>query len=339
MQTRRLGKSGLEVSALGLGCMGMSFSFGHLPDPKDMIPVLRGAVERGITFFDTAQIYGPYTNERLVGDALEPFKGKVVIATKFGFGLPPEDDGTKVSAEGSFKLGVSSQPELIRRSVEGSLRRLRVECIDLLYQHRVDPTVPIEEVANVAGELIRAGKVKHWGLSEAGANTIRKAHAVTPVAALQNEYSLWSRQVEPVIVPLLDELGIGLVPFSPLGKGFLTGTMDASTPIAANDFRAVLPRFTPEARAANQAVVDLLAGIAREKGATPAQVALGWLLAQGPSIVPIPGTTKLSRIEENNGAVDLALTPKEVAAITMAAAAIHVEGARYPEHIEKTTGL
>ena len=339
MQMRKLGASGPTVSALGLGCMGMSFSYGNLPDPKDMIPVLRGAVERGITFFDTAQVYGPYTNERLVGEALEPFKGKVLIATKFGFGLPPEEAAANVSAEGSFKLGLDSRPETIRRSVEGSLRRLRTDCIDLLYQHRVDPAVPIEDVALTVGELIRAGKVKHWGLSEAGAGTIRRAHAVQPLAALQNEYSLWSRQVEPVILPLANELGIGLVPYSPLGKGFLTGTMDSATPIAASDFRAILPRFTPEARAANQAVVDLLSRIAAGRGATPAQVALAWLLAQGPFIVPIPGSTKLSRIEENIGGAALALTAAEVAGIRAAAEAIHIEGARYPEHIEKTTGL
>lgn len=337
MHKRSLGKSGLEVSTLGLGCMGMSFSFADIPDPKDMIPVLRGAVERGITFFDTAEVYGPYTNERLLGEALEPFKGKVVIATKFGFNLPPEGEGT-VTAAGSLG-GVDSRPETIRRAVEGSLKRLRVDAIDLLYQHRVDPNVPIEDVAGTVGELIRAGKVKHWGLSEAGVNTIRRAHKVTPLAALQSEYSLWSRQVEPEILPVLQELGIGLVPFSPLGKGFLTGAIDAKTPIAKDDFRAILPRFTEEARAANQAVVDLLRRIAAEKGATPAQIALAWLLAQKPWIVPIPGSTKLKRIEENIGAVDLKLTEDDVAAITAAAAAIPVEGARYPEQIERGTGL
>ena len=339
MQTRKLGKNGPTVSALGLGCMGMSFSYGVLPDRKDMIPVLRGAVERGVTFFDTAQVYGPYTNERLVGEALEPFKGKVVIATKFGFGLPPEEGAGMVSAEGSFKLGLDSRPETIRRSVDGSLRRLRVDCIDLLYQHRVDPVTPIEDVAHTVAELVRAGKVKHWGLSEAGAATIRRAHAVLPVAALQNEYSIWSRQSEPVIFPLLEELGIGFVPFSPLGKGFLTGAMDASTEIAKTDFRAILPRFTPEARAANLAMVELLKRMGAERGATPAQVTLAWILAQKPWIVPIPGTTKLSRIEENNGGAELKLSAADLEALTKASEAIKIEGARYPEHIEKTTGL
>ena len=336
MQKRMLG--GLEVSAMGLGCMGMSFSYGELPDPKDMIPVLRGAVERGVTFFDTAEVYGPHTNEYLLGEALAPFKGQVVIATKFGFGVPAEGAGP-VSAEGSFKLGVDSRPATILRAVDGSLRRLRVEAIDLLYQHRVDPEVPIEEVAGAVQGLIAAGKVKHWGLSEAGAGTIRRAHAVQPLAALQSEYSIWSRQVEPAIWPVLAELGIGFVPFSPLGKGFLTGAMDATTPIAAGDFRAILPRFTAEARAANQALVDLLARIGQQHGATPAQITLAWILAQRPWIVPIPGSTKLARISENAGGAALALTPAEVADITVAAAAIPIEGARYPDHIEKTTGL
>jgi len=339
MQKRKLGKSGLEVSAIGLGCMGMSFSFAHIPDPKDMIPVLRGAVERGVTFFDTAEVYGPYTNEHLVGEALAPFRNQVKIATKFGFNLKPEGADAATTAAGSFDGGVDSRPATIRRAVEGSLRRLKVESIDLLYQHRVDPKVPIEEVAATVGELIKAGKVKHWGLSEAGAATIRKAHAVQPLAALQNEYSLWSRQAEPEVLPLLAELGIGFVPFSPLGKGFLTGTIGAETPIGKGDFRAILPRFTPEARAANLAIVELLRRIAAEKNATPAQVALAWILAQGPSIVPIPGTTKLSRIEENIGAATLALTADEQASIRAAAEAIKIEGARYPEHIEKTTGL
>ena len=323
MQKRMLG--GLEVSAMGLGCMGMSFSYGELPDPKEMIPVLRGAVERGVTFFDTAEVYGPHTNEYLLGEALAPFKGQVVIATKFGFGVPAEGAGPG-SAEGSFKLGVDSRPATILRAVDGSLRRLRVEAIDLLYQHRVDPEVPIEEVAGAVQGLIAAGKVKHWGLSEAGAGTIRRAHAVQPLAALQSEYSIWSRQVEPAIWPVLAELGIGFVPFSPLGKGFLTGAMDAKTPIAAGDFRAILPRFTAEARAANQALVDLLARIGQQHGATPAQITLAWILAQRPWIVPIPGSTKLARISENAGGAALALTPAEVADITVAAAAIPIWG-------------
>ena len=337
MEQRHLGSGGLAVSAIGLGCMGMSFSYADLPDPAAMIPVLRGAVERGVTFFDTAQVYGPYSNETLLGQALEPFRGQVVIATKFGFRLPPE--GGTVTAAGSFDLGLDSHPDTIRRSVDGSLRRLRVPAIDLLYQHRVDPAVPIEDVAGAVGELIAAGKVRHWGLSEAGAGTIRRAHTVTPLAALQSEYSLWSRQADPVILPLLEELGIGFVPFSPLGKGFLTGTIDAATPIGAGDFRAVLPRFTETARAANQAVVDLLRRTAAARGATPAQIALAWILAQRPWIVPIPGSTRLPRIEENIGAAALALTPEEVAGITAAAAAIPVQGARYPDSIEKTTGL
>ena len=338
MRKRALGKGGLEVSAIGLGCMGMSFSYAHTPDPADMIPVLRGAVERGVTFFDTAEVYGPYTNERLVGEALEPFKGRVVIATKFGFRLRPEDEGTGTAA-GSFDGGLDSRPETVRRAVEGSLGRLRVEAIDLLYQHRVDPAVPIEDVAGCVGELIRAGKVKHWGLSWAGADTIRRAHAVTPLAALQSEYSIWSRQAEREILPTLEELGIGFVPFSPLGKGYLTGAIDATTPIDKTDFRAILPRFTEDARKSNQAIVDLLRRIAGQKHATPAQIALAWLLAQRPWIVPIPGSTKLARIEENIGAAALNLSATDVAEITAAAAAIPIEGARYPDHIEKTTGL
>ena len=334
MKQRSLG--GLTVSALGLGCMGMSQSYGVIPDPKDMIPVLRGAVERGVTFFDTAEVYGPYTNEYLVGEALEPFKGQVRIATKFGFNLPPEN-----AAPGYVpgKLTVDSRPATIRRAVEGSLRRLRVERIDLLYQHRVDPAVPIEDVAGTVGELITAGKVKHFGLSEAGAATIARAHAVTPVAALQTEYSLWTRHVEAEILPLLERLEIGFVPFSPLGKGFLTGAMDASTPLGEKDFRSILPRFTAEARMANQALVDLIRAFGAEKGATPAQVALAWVLAQKPWIVPIPGTTKLNRIEENIGGEGLVLGPEGVARLTAAAEAIPIEGARYPAHIEATTGL
>lgn len=338
MDKRVLGRGGLKVSALGLGCMGMSFSYADLPEPAAMIPVLRKAVEQGISFFDTAEVYGPFTNETLLGEALAPFKGQVAIATKFGFNLPRDKAGG-LSAAKSFEVGLDSRPETIRLAVEGSLKRLQVERIDLLYQHRVDPNVLIEDVAGAVGAMIAEGKVKHFGLSEAGAGTIRRAHAVTPVAALQNEYSLWSRQVEPEILPLLEELGIGLVPFSPLGKGFLTGKIDATTPIADGDFRKNLPRFTPEARAANQAVVDLLAGIAMSKGATPAQVALAWLLAQKPWIVPIPGSTRSERIAENIGGAALVLTETDVTAIRQAAEAITVEGARYPAHIERTTGL
>ncbi len=336
MERRTLGISGLKVSALGLGCMGMSQSYGVIPEPVTMIPVLRGAVERGVTFFDTAEVYGLYTNEYLVGEALEPFKGQVVIATKFGFNLPPESASSGDHLKG---LVVDSRPATIRRAVEGSLRRLRVECIDLLYQHRVDPNVPIEDVAGTVGDLIREGKAKHWGLSEAGVGTIRRAHAVTPLAALQSEYSLWTRFVEAEILPALEELGIGFVPFSPLGKGFLTGTIDASTKLGEKDFRAVVPRFTPEARAANQALVDLIRHFGAAKGATPAQVALAWVLAQKPWIVPIPGTTKPARIAENLGGADLVLSAADVAMITAAAEAIPIEGARYPEHIERTTGL
>lgn len=336
MHMRHLGKSGLQVSALGLGCMGMSQSYGVIPEPSAMIPVLRGAVEAGVTFFDTAEVYGPYTNEYLVGEALAPFKGQVTIATKFGFRLPPEAE----AETGRVTLsGLDSRPQSIVRAVEGSLRRLRVEKIDLLYQHRVDPAVPIEDVAGAVGDLIAAGKVVHWGLSEAGAGTIARAHGVTPLAALQSEYSLWTRFVEPEILPLLERLGIGFVPFSPLGKGFLAGAMDAATPLTENDFRRLLPRFTPEAMRANQALVDQVRDFGQAKGATPAQVALAWVLAQRPWIVPIPGSTKLARIVENNGAADLVLTAEEVAALTAAAEAIRIEGARYPEAIERTTGL
>ncbi|MBI1173084.1 aldo/keto reductase [bacterium] len=336
MNLRQLGRSGLNVSEIGLGCMGMSFSYADIPPPDTMIPVLRGAVEAGVTFFDTAEVYGPYTNEHLLGEALAPFKGQVTIATKFGFRLLPEGEAAPLGATG---LGLDSRPETIRHAVEGSLRRLRVEKIDLLYQHRVDPTVPIEDVAGAVGELIAAGKVIRWGLSEAGAGTIRRAHAVTPLSALQSEYSIWSRQVEREILPLLDELGIGLVAYSPLGKGFLTGAVSADTPIGAGDFRAVLPRFTPEARAKNRALVDLLADLGRSRGATPAQMALAWVMAQRPWIVPIPGSTKLSRIEENLGAAAIKLSAQDLTALTKAAAAIEIEGARYPEAIEKTTGL
>lgn len=338
VQQRELGRSGLRVSALGLGCMGMSFSYADLPDPTAMITVLRGAVERGVTFFDTAEVYGPFTNERLLGEALAPFKGQVVIASKFGFRLPP-DMGSGLAAEKSFDLGLDSRPEAIRAACEGSLRRLRVERIELFYQHRVDPAVPIEEVAGAVGGLIAEGKVAHWGLSEAGAQTIRRAHAVTPLTALQSEYSIWSRQAEPVIFPLLQELGIGFVPFSPLGKGFLTGAMDAQTEIKPGDFRAVLPRFTAEARLANQAVVDLLRQVAVQIQATPAQVALAWILARAPWIVPIPGSTKLARIEENIGAARLVLAAEQITALTAAAEAIPITGARYPDAIERTTGL
>lgn len=321
MKTRKLGKGNLEVSAVGLGCMGMSYGYGPAGDKAEMISVLRAAVERGVTFFDTAEIYGPYANEELVGEALAPFRGQVVIATKFGF---------KIDAAGK-QAGLDSRPSHIREVVEASLQRLRVETIDLLYQHRVDPAVPIEDVAGAVQELIRAGKVKHFGLSEAGVNTIRRAHAVQPVTALQSEYSLWWREPEAAILPTLAELGIGFVPFSPLGKGFLTGRIDATTQFAATDFRNVVPRFSPEARQANRAIVDLLAEIAVLKQVTPAQVALAWLLAQKPWIVPIPGTTKLPRLTENLGAADLELSPAELGRIEAAAAKITVHGARYPE--------
>lgn len=336
MKMRNLGKSGFKVAEIGLGCMGMSQSYGTIPEPAAMIPVLRGAVEAGVTFFDTAEVYGPYTNEHLVGEALAPFKGQVTIATKFGFRLPPEGQATTGRAT---IAGLDSRPETIVAAVEGSLRRLRVEKIDLLYQHRVDPAVPIEEVADTVGRLIRDGKVLHWGLSEAGAATIRRAHVVTPLAALQSEYSLWTRFVEAEILGVLEELGIGFVPFSPLGKGFLAGGMDAAQPFTENDFRRLLPRFTPEAMQANQALVDLIRDFGQAKGATPAQVALAWVLAQRPWIVPIPGSTKAGRIAENLAAADLVLTQDDIAALTKAAEAIAIEGARYPEAIERTTGL
>jgi aryl-alcohol dehydrogenase-like predicted oxidoreductase len=330
MQKRKLGSGGLEVSALGLGCMGMSFSYGPPPDRAEMVGVLRAAVERGITFFDTAEVYGPYTNEDLLGEALEPFKGRVVIATKFGFKLKP-------SGEAGW-LGLDSSPAQIKRVAEASLRRLRIEAIDLFYQHRVDPEVPIEDVAGAVKELIQQGKVKHFGLSEAAPQTIRRAHAVQPVTALQSEYSLWTRTPEAEVIPTLEELGIGLVPYSPLGKGFLTGKMDENTKLESGDFRNTLPRFTPEARKANQALVDLLGKVAEEKGATPAQIALAWLLAQKPWMVPIPGTTKISRLEENIGAVNVELSAEDLRAIDEAAAGIEVQGARYPAHIEAMTG-
>jgi aryl-alcohol dehydrogenase-like predicted oxidoreductase len=330
MQKRKLGKSNLEVSALGLGCMGMSFSYGPPKDKQEMTSLLRVAVERGITFFDTAEVYGPYTNEELVGEALSPIRDQVVIATKFGFRLNP--DGSP------GWQGLDSRPEHIRQAVEGSLKRLRTNVIDLLYQHRVDPEVPIEEVAGAVKDLIQEGKVKHFGLSEAGVQTIRRAHAVQAVTALQSEYSLWWRKPEEEVLPTLEELGIGLVPYSPLGKGFLTGKMDENTKLGSNDFRSTLPRFTPEAMKANQAFVDLLSTIAKQKNATQAQIALAWLLAQKPWIVPIPGTTKLTRVDENIGAVAVELTPDDLKQIQNAALKITAEGARYPEKLEQMTG-
>ncbi len=331
MKKRVLGRSNLEVSAIGLGCMGMSFGYGPAADTTEMISLIRTAVERGVTFFDTAEVYGPYINEALVGEALEPFRYEVSIATKFGFQLKP--DGSP------GYIGLNSRPERIREVADASLRRLRVEAIDLFYQHRVDPEVPIEDVAGAVQELIIAGKVRHFGLSEAGAGTIRRAHAVQPVTALQNEYSLWTRSPEVEIIPTLEELGIGLVAYSPLGKGFLTGKIDESTSFESNDFRNILPRFTPEARKANQAVVELLGRIGNRIGASPAQIALAWVLARKPWIVPIPGTTKLSRLEENLDAAQIELSSKELAEIDAAAAEIKIDGARYPEHIEKMTGL
>jgi aryl-alcohol dehydrogenase-like predicted oxidoreductase len=332
MQKRKLGNSNLEVSTLGLGCMGMSFSYGPPHDKQEMIALLRTAVDRGITFFDTAEVYGPFTNEELVGEALSPIRDRVVIATKFGFDLSGSDNRPG-------RAGVNSQPEHIKQAVEGSLKRLRVNAIDLLYQHRVDPNVPIEEVAGAVKDLIQQGKVKHFGLSEAGVQTIRRAHAVQPVTALQSEYSLWWRKPEADVLPTLEELGIGFVPYSPLGKGFLTGKMDENTKFGSNDFRSTLPRFTPEALKANQAVVDLLGRIAKQKGATPAQIALAWLLAQKPWIVPIPGTTKLSRLDENIGSVAIKLSSDDLREINSAASKITVEGDRYPEHLQRMTGL
>ena len=331
MQERKLGKSNLEVSALGLGCMGMSFSYGPPKDKAEMTALLHAAVERGITFFDTAEVYGPFINEELVGEALAPFRKQVVIATKFGFDLSGSDNRPG-------KAGLNSRPEHIKQAVEGSLKRLRVETIDLLYQHRVDPDVPIEDVAGAVKELIQQGKVKHFGLSEAGVQTIRRANAVQPVTALQSEYSLWTRTPEKEVIPTLEELGIGLVPYSPLGKGFLTGKMDEKTTFDSSDFRSTLPRFTPEALKANQALVNLLGSIAQRKNATPAQIALAWLLAQKPWIVPIPGTTKLHRLEENIGAVSVELTPDDLREIDTAASKIQVQGARYPEKLEQMTG-
>ena len=329
MQKRKLGKSNLEVSALGLGCMGLSHGFGPAVDKDVGIALIRSAVELGITFFDTAEIYGPWTNEKLVGEALAPFRKQVVIATKFGFGLT-SDGG---------RSGLNSRPEHIREVAEASLRRLNMETIDLFYQHRVDPNVPIEDVAGAVKELIAAGKVKHFGLSEAGVQTIRRAHAVQPVTAVQSEYSLWWRAPEAELLPALEELGIGFVPFSPLGKGFLTGKIDESTTFDKSDFRNIVPRFSPEARKANQALVDLLAEIAQRKKATPAQIALAWLLAQKPWIVPIPGTTKLQRLKENVGATSLELTAQDLREIEDAASSVEVQGARYPEHLERMTGI
>lgn len=332
MQKRKLGKSNLEVSAIGLGCMGMSFSYGPPKDKKEMTDLLHAAVDRGITFFDTAEVYGPFLNEELVGEALAPYRGKVVIATKFGFDLRGSDHRPGTA-------GVNCRPEYIKQAVEGSLKRLKVDAIDLLYQHRVDPNVPIEDVAGAVKELIQAGKVKHFGMSEASAKTIRRAHAVQPVTALQSEYSLWWRKPEAEVIPALEELRIGFVPYSPLGKGFLTGAIKEDTKFDSTDFRSTVPRFTPEALKANQALTDLLGSIAKRKHATPAQIALAWLLAQKPWMVPIPGTTKLARLEENLGAVAVELTAGDLGDIESAAAKIHVEGARYPERLEKMTGL
>jgi aryl-alcohol dehydrogenase-like predicted oxidoreductase len=331
MQKRKLGKSNLEVSALGLGCMGMSFGYGPAGDKLEMIALIRAAVEDGVTFFDTAEVYGPFTNEELVGEALAPFRDQVVIATKFGWEANP--------GEGGRWTALKSRPDHIKQAVEGSLKRLKTDVIDLYYQHRVDPNVPIEDVAGAVKDLIRQGKVKHFGLSEAGARTIRRAHAVQPVAAIQSEYSLWWRKPEEELLPTLEELGIGFVPFSPLGKGFLTGKINEDTKFDSTDFRNVVPRFNPENRKANQTLVDLLGKFAEQKKATPAQLALAWLLAQKPWIVPIPGTTKLNRLEENNGATAVELTAADLRDIDSAASKIKLEGARYPERLEKMTGL
>jgi aryl-alcohol dehydrogenase-like predicted oxidoreductase len=329
MQKRKLGNSNLEVSTLGLGCMGMSFGYGPAKDKQEMISLIRTAVERGITLFDTAEVYGPFTNEELVGEALAPFRDQVVIATKFGFKL--DTDGKTI--------GVDSRPEHIKEVAEASLKRLQTETIDLFYQHRVDPEVPIEDVAGAVKDLINEGKVKHFGLSEAGVQTIRRAHAVHPVTALQSEYSLWTRTPEKEVIPTLEELGIGFVPFSPLGRGFLTGKIDENTTFDSSDFRNNVPRFTPEARKANQALVDLLRKIGERKNATPAQLALAWLLARKPWIVPIPGTTKLHRLDENIGAVSVELTSDDLREIDSAASKIEVQGARYTEELERSTGL
>jgi len=330
MLKRKLGKKGLEVSALGLGCMGMSFGYGPAANKKEMISLLRLAVERGVTFFDTAEVYGPFINEELVGEALSPFRGQVVIATKFGFKLDPNG--------GPQWVGLDSRPEHIKQVAEGSLKRLKVDAIDLFYQHRVDPDVPIEEVAGAVKELIKEGKVKHFGLSEPGEQTIRRAHTVQPVTAVQSEYSLWTRSPEKEVLPTLEELGIGFVPYSPLSKGFLTGKINENTKFDSSDFRNIVPRFTPEARKANQALVDLLAKIGKRKKATPAQIALAWLLAQKPWIVPIPGTRKLERLDENIGAGAVELTFDDLREIDSTASKITVQGARYPEKLERMTG-
>lgn len=331
MQKRKLGNSNLEVSALGLGCMGMSASYGRIPDKQEMISLLRAAVDRGITFFDTAEVYGPFTNEELVGEALSPIRDKVVIATKFGFKLDPSGQRTS--------LGVDSRPEHIKEVADASLKRLKTDYIDLFYQHRVDPGVPIEDVAGAVKDLIAAGKVRHFGLSEPGLETIRRAHAIQPVTAIQNEYSLWTRTPEAEVLPLLEELGIGFVPYSPLGRGFLTGKIDESTTFESSDFRNILPRFSAEARKTNQMLVELLKSIGERKHATPAQIALAWLLAQRPWIVPIPGTTKLNRLEENIGAVEVALSANDLREIDSAASKIAVAGERYPEELQRMTGL
>jgi len=329
MQKRKLGKSNLEVSALGLGCMGLSFGYGPAVEKQQGISLIRSAVERGVTFFDTAEVYGPFTNEELVGEALAPFRSKVAIATKFGFKIDPNT---------GKQTGLDSRPAHIKEVAEASLKRLNTDVIDLFYQHRVDPDVPIEDVAGAVKDLIKQGKVKHFGLSEAGAKTIRRAHAVQPVAALQSEYSLWFREPEAEIIPTLEELGIGFVPFSPLGKGFLTGAISADTKFDATDFRNIVPRFTPENRKANQTVVDLIGKFAQEKKATPAQIALAWLLARKPWIVPIPGTTKLHRLEENLGAVSVELSADDLRQLETAASKIPVQGARYPEALQKLVG-
>jgi aryl-alcohol dehydrogenase-like predicted oxidoreductase len=330
MQKRKLGNSNLEVSAIGLGCMGMTFSYGPPPDRKEMISLIRTAVDRGVTFFDTAEVYGPFNNEEMVGEALSPFRDQVVIATKLGFKLDPNG--------GPKWIGLDSRPEHIKQVAEGSLKRLQVEAIDLLYQHRVDPDVLIEDVAGAVKDLIQAGKVKHFGLSEPGVQTIRRAHAVQPITAVQSEYSLWWRRPEAEVLPTLEELGIGFVPYSPLGKGFLTGKIDENTTFDSTDFRNTLPRFTPEARKVNQALIDLLGTIGERKNATPARIALAWLLAQKPWIVPIPGTTKLHRLDENMGAASIQLTPDDLREIDRAASRITVHGARYPEQLEQLTG-
>jgi aryl-alcohol dehydrogenase-like predicted oxidoreductase len=331
MQKRKLGNSNLEVSAIGLGCMGMSFGYGPAGDKQEMMALIRSAVDRGVTFFDTAEAYGPFVNEELVGEALAPFKGRVVIATKFGFDIDLET--------GQRRGGLNSRPEHIKLVADASRKRLKVEAIDLFYQHRVDPDVPIEDVAGAVKDLIQTGKVKHFGLSEAAAHTIRRAHAVQPVTAVQNEYSLWWRRPEAEVIPTLEELGIGLVPYSPLGKGFLTGKINENTTFDGSDIRNIIPRFATDARKANQAVVDVLGNIAARKKATPAQIALAWLLAQKPWIVPIPGTRKLERLDENLGAAAIELTPGDLAQIEQAAAKITVQGARYPDHLEKLTNL